>query len=492
MAREVFIGIDLGTTNLKAAAFESSTGRTLGEASRRLGERLLDSGGREQAPSVIVDALRKAFATLRRQLGARLDATAGIGLAAQGGSGAVVDRADGKALSPMALWNDLAQLRYLPDLAQRYPASFWIEKTLRAGPPRGLARILFLRRHRPELFDRDSLYVGAGEFAFFQLTGVWRQDAGSALQLGGYNATTRALDPELLGVVDLPVSSIAPMRQGHETHPLSRAGARLLGLRPGIPVAGPYMDHEAGYLATLGASHTPLQCSLGTAWVGNFQVPDRAPMLSESQLVLPAVEGEGSLIVQPLICGNTTWDWALGMFGGAGGDALGRAEAIFRKRLLPRPGLVALPGVAMPNPLEPQAPGAAGLFGIDGATDGHEALRALAFAMACEMFRVFEPMSKRLDAMTLGGGAARGGYFRKMLAALFAPLTLREVLEADLAGPRGTLRVFDPKVAAVRTRRVRRPADSVVEAVRAHYASYLRLFERVYGDPLACGRLNVG
>ena len=42
---------------------------------------------------------------------------------------------------------------------------------------------------------------------------------------------------------------VAPLRPGHETAPLSAAGARLLGLTAGIPVAGPYNDHEAGHLA---------------------------------------------------------------------------------------------------------------------------------------------------------------------------------------------------------------------------------------------------
>ena len=79
----------------------------------------------------------------------------------------------------------------------------------------------------------------------------------------------------------------------------------------GIPVAGPYIDQEAGYMSAAGVSESPLQCSLGTAWVGNFVLPDDTTGGSPTQMVLPAPVGNGRLVVQALLAGNVTWDWGL-------------------------------------------------------------------------------------------------------------------------------------------------------------------------------------
>ena len=494
MAGDVLIGIDLGTTNLKAAAFDAATGRALAEAGERLKERVLHDGGREQSPVAIVRALKAAFAHLRDRLGRRWGSVVGIGLAAQGGSCVICERDSGRALSPMMLWNDLRPLAHLSEIARDYPEPFWSDRTFRKGPPRGLGRIAWLRKHSPALLSDTNIYAGAGEFVFHRLTGVWRQDAGSAIQLGSYNARTRDHDPDLIGAVGMPVSFVAPMRRGHETHSLSRAGARLLGLREGIPVAGPYMDHEAGFLAHQAVSDAPLQASLGTAWVGNYLLPNSAPRTSSSQIVLPSPVGDGSLVVQPLMCGNTTWDWALGAFAHANlPRALEESDAVFRKALLPASALVCLPWVVMPNPLAPELPGAGAFFGIGARTDAPDMLRAAAGGLVCEMARVFDALvsSGLVDAIVLSGGAARGAYFRRMLAALFAPLPIHQSTESDLVGPRGTLHVFSPEAARASSRRMRVPATRIIDAMRAHYERYLAVFEKLYGDPRATGAVQL-
>jgi hypothetical protein len=48
---------------------------------------------------------------------------------------------------------------------------------------------------------------------------------------------------------------------------------------------------RATAVAALGAADRPLQCSLGTAWVGNFELPEGVQGRSPSQMVLPAPTG---------------------------------------------------------------------------------------------------------------------------------------------------------------------------------------------------------
>ncbi|MCL4217577.1 MAG: hypothetical protein KJ052_11330, partial [Candidatus Hydrogenedentes bacterium] len=246
--RGVLIGIDLGTTALKVAAFDGETGKVAAAFSQRLPVSTSDEGRREEDPGVVLRALRKVLDAVSGITGG-LQNVRGIGVAAQGGSTIIADRRTGKALTPMRLWNDSRALPEFRELTEQYPANYWRKFSLRDEPGMGLARLLRLQAESPELLNEDNIYVGAGEYVYFHLTGEWRQDAGNALQIGCYDARREVLIERAAKLVNANLSFFAPLRCGHETHPLSSNAAKRFGLPAGIPVAGPYMDHEAGYMS---------------------------------------------------------------------------------------------------------------------------------------------------------------------------------------------------------------------------------------------------
>ena len=212
MTGDVLLGIDLGTTVLKAAAFDARSGEALGVAAVRLPLRTDADGTREQDPKALDRALRKAAGELSRKLGKAWSSVAGVGLAAQGGSAIIADRSPGRPHTPMPLWSDTRPLHLLGDIAKRKPDGYWRRLSYLDDPGAGLARMQWLRARRPGLFSNDNIYVGAGEYIFFKLTGTWRQDAGSALQIGCYNARSHRLASGPLKLIDIPASFVAPMR----------------------------------------------------------------------------------------------------------------------------------------------------------------------------------------------------------------------------------------------------------------------------------------
>ncbi|NIA20566.1 MAG: hypothetical protein GWP05_01055 [Anaerolineaceae bacterium] len=478
MAGDTLLGIDLGTTVLKAAVFDKRSGRSLADASVRLPVRSEADGTREQDLHTVDRALRRIALALRRRCGCSWSHVAGVGLAAQGGSAIIVDRETGQAQTSMQLWNDTRPYRLLPGIAARKPGGYWRRLSYLDGPGAGLARIEWLRDRRGQLFHDGNLYVGAGEYLYFKLTGFWRQDAGNALQIGCYDVRRQRLAGGPLKLVGLTKSFVAPMREGHEMHPLSPGGAKFLGLAPGTPVAGPYIDQEAGYLSAVGASSRPLQCSLGTAWVGNFVVEKPSPASSCIQLLLPSPVGEGWLAVRAMAAGNLSWDWALDtLFDRRPIRALAEAEAVFRRRLLPPDGMVALPWFNRRNLFVPQASGSGGLLGLNPHTTSADMLRAVAAGMCFELARVFEPLvgSGIINSVVLGGGASKGWYFRRLLAGLFAPLPVYCFEEEGTAGVRGTLYAFSRKVARSRKRRIPPPPGKLQARILKGYRQYRRV-----------------
>jgi sugar (pentulose or hexulose) kinase len=484
----MYLGMDIGSTSLKAAVFESRRGRLLAQAGTRLVLATDASGKREQNPSAILGALRRVAGELRRQVGRRWVGIRGIGLAAQGGSSILVDRASGVPVTALFLWNDTRAMTHFHALAATHPANWWRAFSMRDEPGMGLARAQWLRESRPDLFTAGRLWVGAGEFAYFHLTGLWRQDACHALQSGCYNVRQNRLAGRALVEIGLGLDRVAPLREGHETHPLSRVGAELLNLPPGIPVAGPYNDHEAGYLSVRNASQRPLQASLGTAWVGNFILPPGFQGRSPFHLVIAAPDRDGRQVIMPLMTGNVTWDWALATFVDANPRrAWVRVQKILDEHLLAPTGLVALPWLNRPNSLDPARNGSAAFLGVGPATTGDDLLRAVALGMVLEFGRVFDPVvrSGAVDSLVLCGGASRSPRFQAMFRSLVTPLPVRQVVEADLMGTRGCLFAFNTLAAEAATRWVRGAGKLNVTEMADARALYLEAFRRVYGSVAA-------
>ncbi|HPO13148.1 MAG TPA: FGGY-family carbohydrate kinase [Candidatus Hydrogenedentes bacterium] len=486
MNSSIFLGIDLGTSVLKVCAFDARTGQMLGHASRRILVREVAGGGREQSVAEIDRRFASALEELKTKLGARWRSVAGIGIAAQGGSSIIADRSSGRALTPMILWNDGRTYRYLARLGEQQSASFFQKRLLNEMIPAGLGRLVWLREQCPELFKDTNIHIGAGEYLFYRLTGVWRQDAGNAIQIGSYNVVKAQLDAKLFKTSGLPVSFVAPLRKGHETAELSRGGAKLLGLSKGIPVVGPYIDQEAGYMSALGASAHPLHCSLGTAWVGNFSVPENTASWAPLQLLLPSPVGAGRLIVMPLFAGNRAWDWALEQCVAEDLEhALKEVDGIFKKSLVPSEGLFCLPWFTLPNPVDVTCHGAGCFIGVHSGTQKSDLVRAVAAGLCFEFARIFEHVKTTfmVDALVLCGGASNGWYFRSMLAALFSPLPVLWQRESDFSAARGAVHPLMMHAPGLKTERVKLPRKSDCSVIEQGFARYCAAIKNVFPVP---------
>ena len=86
-----------------------------------------------------------------------------------------------------------------------------------------------------------------------------------------------------------------------------------------------------------------------------------------------------------------------------------------------------------------------------------------------------------MDAVVLTGGASRGAFFRRLIAALFAPLPVFGQDENVSAAARGALFAHDREAARLRTRPVPPPPDGITDAIRDRYDAYRSLFARLSG-----------
>lgn len=482
----ILLGIDIGTTVLKSAVYNRRTGAPLASRSVRIPLKVETDGGREQSPTAIERALSKSLRDLEAELGKEWRKVEGVGLASQGGSTLIVRRDSGRPLTPLILWNDARAFPHFHRIARSRTAKWFRSFSFRDEPGMGLARIEWLRERSPELISRENLYVGVGEWMLHRLTGVYRQDACNALQSGCYDAKREELTGKPLKDLGLAADFFAPLRRGHESLSLSSSAAARFHLREGIPVLGPYNDHEAGYLSVSGVSKNPLACSLGTAWVGNFNLPSGVEGRSPFQFIIPSpLKGKGSLVIQPLLTGNVTWDWALGRFVSRDPRrAIELQQAIFGESILPPAGLTALPWVNRPNPWVEDAVGAGCLLGMNSSTQPADLLRAVAAGMCYEFERVFQQVksSRTVDSIVLCGGASRGMHFQEMMAGLFDPLPVHRILDEDSMGTRGCLHAFGGKIARVEAPPVALSGRLDLHALEQGRRFYHDAFRRLYAE----------
>ncbi|NAZ35934.1 FGGY-family carbohydrate kinase [Rubellimicrobium sp. CFH 75288] len=238
MAGERILAFDLGTSALKWGLFEPDgrlvTGATLPlTLHRRLG------GVVEQDADEWRRAMETAFAGLRAQ--GLLGDVAAIGITSQVNTHVFVDR-HGRALAPAILWQDTRAAEEAASLDARIAREDrvrWWGTPMGIDASHALARMAWVGRHQPEIWDRTASVLLPKDVLLLALTGERLSDPFSHIGLVG--SDLRYPD-DLLALVPGASERLPPLRS-----PEAVAGEARLDGRS-VPVAVGIMDAWAGFL----------------------------------------------------------------------------------------------------------------------------------------------------------------------------------------------------------------------------------------------------
>ena len=198
---QTVIGLDVGTTGTKAAVCDPQ-GRVLGKAYCEYDLHFTGDGGVEQNAADWIGAVRTAVREAVAASGATPDSIAAISLSTQGGS--VWARGEhGEALTPVMTWMDGRAHAEADDLRmlageRLYRASGW-----QVGAGFDAAKLLWLRRNRPEVFEKAVGFDTTLETVNRYLTGKSVTDPTNAAIRILYNIRERRYDPEILSLLGL-------------------------------------------------------------------------------------------------------------------------------------------------------------------------------------------------------------------------------------------------------------------------------------------------
>lgn len=258
------LGVDVGTTSIKAALYDSQQALIVALASRPTPTAHPRPGWTEHDPQAVWQATASAIAeTLALAPHAR---PAALAVASMGEAGVLLD-AQGQPLAPIIAYHDLRSAAYVDWWLQRASMQSIHQitgQTLR--PVFGVQKLLWLRDQQPALFAQGRCWLSVGDWLVYQLAGVAATDYSLASRVMLFDQQHRDWSQALLELAGLqrdllPAAYPAGTRVGEVTP----AAAAVCGLAPGTPVVLGGHDHLCGALAAGAVDQGKPLASFGTA-----------------------------------------------------------------------------------------------------------------------------------------------------------------------------------------------------------------------------------
>ncbi len=144
--------------------------------------------------------------------------------------------ASGDVLRPAILWNDQRTAAECAEIEERIGLDRLIELTgNRALTGFTAPKLLWLRRHEPETFERIERIVLPKDYVRLRLTGDWAIDAADASGTLLFDVAHRRWSDEVLSALDIPASWLPPASESTEIAGAGDQQAAALGVGVIVP-----------------------------------------------------------------------------------------------------------------------------------------------------------------------------------------------------------------------------------------------------------------
>jgi xylulokinase len=245
------VGLDVGTSGVKALAI-SPSGEVLARAERDYPLSTPRPGWAEQDP----EDWRRAAGDALAALG--VEDVAGLGLTGQM-HGLVALGGEERVLRPAILWNDQRTGAECREIEERLGLARLLELTgNRALPGFTAPKLLWLRAHEPETYERIAHVLLPKDYVRLALTGERATDVADASGTLLFDVAGRRWSDEVLAALELPGEWLPPALES------PAVSATTAG---GVAVAAGAGDQAAGAVGVGATSPGPVSVVVGTSGV---------------------------------------------------------------------------------------------------------------------------------------------------------------------------------------------------------------------------------
>lgn len=287
---QYFTGIDIGTTSTKAVVFDVS-GKVLAQKSITYEMFHPKPNWSEQNPDEIYAAVTECLAFLNKR---SLLETLSFSSAMH--SIMAVDFA-GKPLTNLIVWADNRAIEIANNLKNSsLGKEIYAETGTPIHPFSFLCKILWLKEHEPEIFEKAHKFIGIKEYVWHKLFGQYEIDESLASATGMMNVKSLCWDKKALDLVGISggkLPKIVPPTFSRTNHSLNY----FIGAADG-PLAN---------LGTGAMGKTKLAFTMGTSGAVRICVDEYYTdpqmrtfnyLLSENQHVIGGATNNGAVVIQ--------------------------------------------------------------------------------------------------------------------------------------------------------------------------------------------------
>jgi xylulokinase len=408
------LGIDVSTTGSTAILIDE-TGAVVARASHEHPLSTPRPLWSEQNPEDWWSATTRSIRRVVEQSGKTPDA---VGLTGQMHGLVMLDQA-GAVLRPSILWNDQRTEAECAEITERVGLKTLLEKTGNPVLPGFTApKIVWVRKHEPEVFAKAAKVLLPKDYARYRLTGGFFTDVSDASGMSLLDVGRRAWSEEILGALQIPRAWLAEVTESPVAS--SRVTAKGTGLKEGTPVVAGAGDQAAQAVGSGIVEEGLVSATLGTSGVV-FAASDRYRVDPEGRLhaFCHAVPGRWHLMGVMLSAAGS-FRWYRDVLGdGAGYDDL---TALAAKAPAGCEGLLFLPyltGERTPHP-DPQAKGV--FFGLTLRHGREHLTRAVLEGVSYglrDSLELMRALGVKPSQVRASGGGARSALWRQILADVF-------------------------------------------------------------------------
>ena len=318
---DLFIGLDAGTSTLKAVAFDPQ-GQALAMAQKRNRHDGGPNGAATQDMARTWDDCAGLLRDLAAQVPGFADRVAALGVTGQGDGCWLIDGA-GDPVGPGWLWLDARASGLVEEMRggaaelAHFRATGTALTACQQGP-----QLMWMQTHAPDMLSRAATAFHCKDYLYFRMTGMRATDPCEAcFSFGDFR--TRAYDEGVINALGLdPLCHLLPpiLDGAMSTIPLTMTAAAQSGLRAGTPVSLGYLDAAC---TGLGAGVLEGGRGYGCTILGSTGVHMKG--MRAEDVVLPD-QPTGYVMVMPIpgmvaqmqtnMAGTLNIDWVLGLADG--------------------------------------------------------------------------------------------------------------------------------------------------------------------------------
>ena len=284
-----FIGLDLGTTGLKAAGLFD--GRVFASVSDKM-EYIKDGGFIEYDATVFYGKIARLIQSIAAKLPKGI-ACKGICVSSASGNTLLCDK-NGRPLTRAISWMDS---RYA-DEAEEITGSLSRQEMyhLTGWPFFGamtLAHLAWLRTHKKGLYQNADMACMSADYVNYRLTGTRQTDTSTATTSYLQDQLGRRWHKPFVSALELDGKLPRLCDTGNLAGALTSVAADETGLKPGTPVFLGSFDHPSAARGAGTLRPGDLLLSCGTSWVSFLPCGDRSKLLELELLCDPFLAEKG-------------------------------------------------------------------------------------------------------------------------------------------------------------------------------------------------------